>query len=99
MTKIENDSYVILVLHTPREKVWGVLREINASGVHIRGLDLNAFEEFMRAARAGEMFYGLGEQFFPMWRVEKISLDEADGDIPSLHEQLEEKTGRMLSEF
>jgi len=99
MPKIENDSHVILVLHTPREKVWGLLHEINAAGVHIRGLDLNAFEEFMRLVRANETFYGLGEHFFPLWRVEKISLDEADGDIPSLHEQLEQKTGRMLAEF
>jgi hypothetical protein len=99
MAKIETDDHVILVLHTPREKIWGVLREINPAGVYIRGLDLNAFDEFMRAAAANEYFYGLGEQFFPMWRIEKISLDEADGDIPSLHEQLEQKAGRMLAEF
>jgi hypothetical protein len=99
MSKIETDSHVILVLHTPREKIWGVLREINAAGAYIRGLDLNAFEEFIRAARANETFYGIGEHFFPMWRVEKISLDEADGDIPALHQQIEEKTGKMLAEF
>jgi hypothetical protein len=99
MSKIETDSHIIMVLHTPREKFWGVLREINPAGAYIRGLDLGAFEEFMRAARAGETFYGLGEHFLPMWRIEKISLDEADGDIPSLHEQLQEKTGRMLAEF
>ena len=99
MLKIENDSHVILILHSPREKVWGLLREINPAGVYIRGLDLNTFEGFMRAARAGETFYGLGEQFFPMWRVEKISLDEPDGDIPSMHQQLEEKAGKMLAEF
>src|SRR5262245_34670618 len=99
MPKIETDSHIIMVLHTPREKVWGVLREINSAGVHVRGMDLNAFDEFMRAARAGETFYGLGEQFFPLWRVEKISLDERDGDIPSLHEQLEQKTGKLLAEF
>ncbi|HEV7646005.1 MAG TPA: hypothetical protein VGO50_18865 [Pyrinomonadaceae bacterium] len=99
MSKIETDDHVILVLHTPREKIWGVLREINSAGVYVRGLDLNAFDEFMRAAAANETFYGLGEQFFPMWRIEKVSLDEADGDIPSLHEQLENKTGRILAEF
>jgi hypothetical protein len=93
MPKIENDSHVILVLHTPREKVWGMLREINSAGVYVRGLDLNGFDEFVRAARAGEVFYGLGENFYPLWRVEKISLDEADGDIPALHEQVEQKTG------
>jgi hypothetical protein len=97
MSKIETDSYVILVLHTPREKIWGALREINSAGVYVRGIDLNAFDEFARAFRAGETMYGLGEQFFPMWRIEKVSLDEADGDIPALHEQLEQKTdGRSL---
>jgi hypothetical protein len=99
MAQIQTDSYVIAVLHSPREKVWGVLREINPAGVYVRGLDLNTFDEFIRATRAGENVYGLGEQFLPMWRVEKISLDEPDGDIPSLHQQLEEKTGRMLAEF
>lgn len=99
MSKIENDDHIILILHSPREKFWGVLREINSSGVFVRGLDLNAFEEFMRAARSGETFYGMGEQFFPMWRVERLSLDEADGNIPALCQQLEEKTGKMLSEF
>ncbi len=99
MSKIEPDNHVILVLHTPREKIWGVLREINSAGVYVRGLDLNAFDEFMRAAAADEIFYGVGEHFFPMWRIEKVILDEADGDIPSLHEQLEQKTGRMMAEF
>lgn len=99
MAKIETDSHVILVLHTPREKVWGILHEINPAGVYVRGLDLNAFEEFVRAVRAGEIFYGLGETFYPMWRVEKITLDERDGDIPALYEQVEQKTGKLLAEF
>lgn len=99
MAKIEADNYVILVLHSPREKFWGVLREIGSSGIFIRCVDLGSFEEFMRAVHSGETFYGLGEQFFPMWRVERISLDEADGDIPALYAQLEERSGRMLSEF
>jgi hypothetical protein len=99
MAKIETDDHVILVLHTPREKIWGVLRKINSAGVYVRGLDLNAYDEFMRAAAANETFYGVGENFFPMWRVEKITLDERDGDIPALYEQLEQKTGKMLAEF
>jgi hypothetical protein len=99
MAKIETDSYVVLILHSPREKVWGVLREINPAGVFVRGFDLSTFEEFMRAARAGENFYGLSEQFFPMWRVEKLSLDEPDGDIPALHQQMEEGPARCWPNF
>ena len=99
MPKIETDNYIVAVLHSPREKLWGVLREINTAGIYLRGIDLNTYDEFIRATRAGESIYGLGEQFVPMWRVEKISLDEPDGDIPALYQQLEEKTGKMLEEI
>jgi hypothetical protein len=37
---------VVIVLHTPREKCWGVLEELNQAGVFLRGLDLNAFDLF-----------------------------------------------------
>lgn len=99
MAKIESGQAAIIVLHSPREKVWGVLGEINASGVYIRGIDLNSFDDFVRALQNGESFYGLGEQFFPMWRVERITKDERTGDIPSAQEQFEQRTGRLLAEI
>ena len=90
---------VLVVLHTPREKCWGVLDEINAAGVFLRGLDLNAFEDFVRGLATGEPSVGPSEIFFPMWRVERVALDERAGDVPSLAEQFEARTGRMLREF
>lgn len=91
--KIEKDDSVIIVLHSPREKIWGALQEINQSGVYVRGLDLNAFDEFARALQNGEHFYGFANFFFPMWRVERLTKDERDGDIPSMREQFEQRTG------
>ena len=38
--KIENGECVVLVLHTPREKLLGILDEINTAGVHVRAIDL-----------------------------------------------------------
>jgi hypothetical protein len=90
---------VIAVLHSPREKCWGVLDEINAAGVFLRGLDLNAFDDWVRAVAQGEPFIGLTDVFFPMWRVERLTRDEPAGDIPSLAEQFEARTGRRLSEI
>ena len=42
---------------------------------------------------------GLSDLFFPMWRVERISRDEASGGVPSLYEQVEQRTGRSVQEL
>ncbi len=97
--KIETGEVVNILLQNPREKIWGVLREINSTGVFVRGLDLNQFEDFVRAVANCETVYGLCEQFVPLWRVEKISKDETDGDIPSLQQQFFERTGKHFGEF
>jgi hypothetical protein len=95
---IEPGAAVVIVLHSPREKCWGVLDEINAAGVFLRGLDLNAFDDFLSALAHDEPFIGLTDLFFPMWRVERLTRDEPAGGIPSLAEQFEKRTGRSLSE-
>ena len=96
---IEPGATVIVVLHSPREKCWGVLDEINAAGVFLRGLDLNAFDDWVRAVAHNEPFIGLTDLFFPMWRVERLSRDESAGGVPSLAEQFEQRTGRSLQEY
>lgn len=90
---IKNGQSVILVLHSPREKIWGVLQEITPAGIYVRGIDLNAFEEFIRSHQSGDFFYGLSSLFVPLWRVERVNLDETNGDIPSLTEQFVSRTG------
>jgi hypothetical protein len=90
---------MILVLHSPREKCWGVLDEISAAGVFLRGLDLNAFDDWTRAVAHDEPFIGLSDLFFPMWRVERLARDERAGGVASLAEQFEQRTGRSLKEF
>jgi len=90
---------VILVLHSPREKCWGILGEITQAGVFLRGLDLNAFDSWVHAVTHDEPFIGLGDLFFPMWRVERISKDEPAGEMPSLSQQVERRTGRPVSEL
>lgn len=96
---VQPGTAVIIVLHTPREKCWGIVDEINSAGVFLRGLDLNSFDEWLRATVHGEEFVGMGDQFLPMWRVERISKDETSGGIPSLREQVENRTGRALEEL
>ena len=90
---------VVIVLHTPREKYWGVLDEISSAGVFLRGLDLNAFEDFLAAVVQEEPFIGFGDLFFPLWRVERVLRDETSGGVPSLCEQAERRTGRPLEDL
>jgi hypothetical protein len=96
---IKPGSTVLMVLHSPREKCWGMLDEISAAGIFIRGLDLNAFDDWTQAVAHGEPFVGLTDLFFPMWRVERLTRDEPAEGVPSLAEQFEHRTGRKLEEF
>ena len=99
MAKIEPGESVIIILHSPREKLIGVLQEINISGVFLRGVDLNYFDEWIQAIKAGETYLPMQDQFFPMWRVERISKDESTPEIPSHIETFKKKTGYDFSEF
>lgn len=96
---IQRGAAILIVLHSPREKCWGVLDRIDAAGVFLRGLDLNSFDDWQQAVVHNEPFIGLGDLFFPMWRVERISKDETAGGIPSLQEQIERRTGKSLQEL
>jgi hypothetical protein len=95
----EAGAAVVVVLHSPREKCWGLLDGITAAGVFLRGLDLNAFDDWVRAVAHDEPFMGPSDLFFPMWRVERLTRDEAAGGVASLAEQFEQRTGRKLHEF
>jgi len=99
MAKIEIGEIVILVMHSPREKVFGMLHEINAAGVSVRGIDLNAFDDWTRAIANDEPFFGMNDYFFPMWRVERMTRDERSGEIPSMTEQFEQRTSLKIADF
>ena len=93
-------SIVVVSLHSPREKVWGELVELNPSGVTVRGIDLNSFDDFVRQVRhpEGERV-GLPTLFFPMQRIERVALDEPSGSIPSMADLFEHQVGRSLKDY
>ena len=98
-TGITHGSPVIVYLHSPREKLWGLVLQINASGVFLRGLDLNTFEDWTQMLARGERNIGLNHVFFPMWRIERIALDERIDDIPSLADKFQERVGLSIDEY
>jgi hypothetical protein len=96
--KFEPGDYVIAVMQNPREKIFGILEEVSAAGITIRGIDLEYFEDWSRAVASGEPHLPMNEQFVPMWRVERMMRDQRNGEVPSLAEQFEARTNISLSD-
>ena len=89
---------VLVYLHSPREKVFGVLVSLDPAGVALRGIELSAFEDWLRQeARGGD---GLGPVtvFYPMNRVERVEKDEALGALEGFAARFQRETGRSVAE-
>ena len=99
-TRVEPGAPVLLYLREPQEKIWGVLRELDSSGATVEGVDLASFDDWIAQVERDEPGIGAPSVLFiPMPRVEKILLDRASGEIPSLAERFERKTGFDLDEY
>lgn len=96
----EPGDLVVVVLQSPRERIWGALLGLDASGIAIRGLDLTPWEEVLSLVRTGESDQvALGTRFLPMHRVEAMYLDEASSGAPSLAEIFRNRTGQEARGF
>jgi hypothetical protein len=94
---LEPGSPVVLYLHSPREKVWGVLLSLQTAGLVVRGLELAVFEDWIRPlARAEDDALGVVTAFYPMSRVERLELDENAGPIESCATRFERQVGRSV---
>jgi hypothetical protein len=96
---IGQGACVVVSLCDPKEKFWGVLGEINAAGMWLRGIDLNSYEELLALLARGEEGIYPATVFFPLRRIERVWLDEAAGALPSLEARFEERTGVGLAEY
>jgi len=97
--EIAAGSPVVVYLHGPREKFWGVLGGVDVAGVYLRGIDLNTFDDWVQAISRGERNIALTRMFLPMWRVERIILDEAIDDIPSMADKFLSRVGMTVEEY
>lgn len=90
---------VVVYLHSPKEKVWGFLVSTMAAGVVVRGMDLVAFEDWLRQeVRGEEALLGPATVFYPMHRVERMEKDETVGPIASYCERFRREVGRTVEE-
>lgn len=88
---------VVLYLHSPREKVFGVLLSLEPAGVAVRGLDLVSLEDWIQQEVGGESAeLSLAVVFYPMWRIERVEQDETVGDLEGFSDRFERLTGRSI---
>lgn len=87
---------VLVYLHTPRERVFGVLEALLPAGVAVRGIELATFEDFLRQEVRRETGLGLVSLFYPMSRVERVERDESVGGIEGIADRFRRETGRTI---
>lgn len=97
--RLEPGAPVLVYLREPVEKLWGVLRRLDAAGIVVEGLDLGSFDDWVSQVERGEAsVVGPSLLFLPMSRVERVLLDRSSGDLPSLAERFSRRTGKGLAE-
>ena len=94
----EPGTPVLVYLHSPREKVFGVLVSLQPAGIAVRGIDLAAFEDWLRQEARGEKGLGPVTLFYPMNRVERVEKDETVGGLEGIADRFRRETGRSVLE-
>ena len=97
---IRPGSLVIVHLINPTEKFWGILQELGIAGVMLRGINVSSFDDWMaQATRQGDQTLGLSTMFVPLFRVERIFLDEAVGEVESYRQRFHRRVGVPVERY
>jgi len=96
----DRSSLVIVNLINPKEKFFGVLASLSPAGVTMRAINLDSFEDWIRQiAKDEEPNIDVLMMFFPLFRVERIFLDEPSGAIKSYSQRFEEVVGSSIRQY
>lgn len=94
------NALVLVNLVNPKEKFFGVLRALSAAGVTMRAVNLDSFDDWIhQIARGEESEIEMITMFVPLFRVERIFLDEPAGAIRSYSERFRDVTGRTVEDY
>jgi hypothetical protein len=89
---------ILLYLHSPREKVFGILMSLQPAGIAVRGIDLATYEDWLRQEARGEKGLGLVTLFYPMNRVLRVERDETVSGLEGIADRFQRETGRSVLE-
>ena len=87
-------ALVVAFLQSPKERLWGMVREIDPSGVWLEAISLDSFEDWARQVGRNEAAsIGPSLIFYPMFRVEKLLVDRSAPDQPSIADRFRSLAG------
>ena len=93
-------SMVIANLVNPKEKFFGVLVALSPAGITLRAINLDSFDDWLRQiAKGDDPNLDLITMFVPLFRVERIFLDEPSGAIKSYAQRFEEVVGMTVHQY
>ncbi|MGN6184236.1 MAG: hypothetical protein ACTHQM_11345 [Thermoanaerobaculia bacterium] len=96
----EERALVIVNLINPKEKFFGILRALSSAGVTLRAINLDSFDDWIhQIARGDESDIEMVTMFVPLFRVERIFLDEPVGMIKSYTQRFEEVVGQTVPQY
>lgn len=97
---LRQNSIVIAHLINPTEKFWGMLEDLNPTGVVLRAINVSSFDDWSyQVARRKSRSLGLSTMFVPLFRVERIFLDEQVGEVESYRQRFERLVGEAVEAF
>lgn len=91
------NQFAILYLHSPKEYLFGKVLSFETSGVIFRGFPLDHLEAFKYQFKNNDPNVFFQTCFYPLYRVERMALDEKQGALPSVLEEIL-KTSRLSEE-
>ena len=95
----ESQALVIANLVSPKEKFFGLLISLSTAGLTMRGINIESFDDWARQiARKEEPALAFVTMFVPLFRVERIFLDEPAGAVRSYAQCFEDVAGRPIRE-
>ena len=96
----DSSSLVIVNLVNPKEKFFGVLITLSPAGITLRAINLDSFDDWLRQiAKGDEPNLDLITMFVPLFRVERVFLDEPSGAIKSFAQRFEEVVGMTVHQY
>lgn len=97
---LQPGSILIAHLVSPTEKLWGLLLSLDATGVTLRALNVESFEDWIAQINRDEpQALGLATMFVPLFRVERIFLDEQVGAVESYCQRFERRVGLAVEDY
>lgn len=97
---IRPGAIVIVHLVNPTEKLWGILQDLGLPGVTMRAINLSSFDDWMaQAVRPEDQTLGLSTMFVPLFRVERIFLDESVGEVESYRQRFAKRVGVPVEKY